>query len=261
MWSTQWSFYVLFLQCILQMFVKWIFFKRKKSVYVNSLLFFPSFFFFFLQAAVMDLVESDKQRGLVIPVWKTYEVLLQKSCPGVQLPNQLNKECCRRFVLSVLIQYVLFLLFRPLSSWRKGLPSTIEPRRPLLSWQQGLYYFITFSSQVMIYHVHNCNYSLWSFQSLSYFFLFCFVLSYKCLQFPSVVPTKRDVSVWEPDPEEGGHSCWASSVTERLCGTFKKWTVLRNYCWFCTMQVLHEQCLLCTRAHLVWWTWNCFVFK
>lgn len=40
-----------------------------------------------LQAAVMDLVESDKQRGLAVPVWKTYEVLLRQSSPEVQLPN------------------------------------------------------------------------------------------------------------------------------------------------------------------------------
>lgn len=51
----------------------------------------------------MDLVESDKQRGLAVPVWKTYEVLLRQSCPEVQLPNQPNEECCRRFRLSVLI--------------------------------------------------------------------------------------------------------------------------------------------------------------
>lgn len=55
------------------------------------------------QAAVMDLVESDKQRGLAVPVWKTYEVLLRQSCPEVQLPNQPNEECCRGFRLSVLI--------------------------------------------------------------------------------------------------------------------------------------------------------------
>lgn len=55
------------------------------------------------QAAVMDLVESDKQRGLAVPVWNTYEVLLRQSCPEVQLPNQPNEECCRRFRLSVLI--------------------------------------------------------------------------------------------------------------------------------------------------------------
>ncbi|XP_075874772.1 fucose mutarotase [Nelusetta ayraudi] len=36
-------------------------------------------------AAVMDLVESDKQRGLAVPVWKTYEVLLHQSCPEASL--------------------------------------------------------------------------------------------------------------------------------------------------------------------------------
>lgn len=30
---------------------------------------------------------------------------------------------------------------------------------------------------------------------------------FKSLQFSSVVSTKGDVSVWEPDTEEGGHSC------------------------------------------------------
>lgn len=29
-----------------------------------------------LQAAVMDLVDSDKQRGLAVPVWNTYSGLL-----------------------------------------------------------------------------------------------------------------------------------------------------------------------------------------
>lgn len=66
-------------------------------LYLCVSLFLPS------QAAVMDLVESDKQSGLAVPVWKTYEVLLRQSCPEVQLPNQPNEECCRRFRLSVLI--------------------------------------------------------------------------------------------------------------------------------------------------------------
>lgn len=50
----------------------------------------------------MDLVESDKQRGLAVPVWKTYEALLRQSCPEVQLSNQPNEECGQGF-RSVLI--------------------------------------------------------------------------------------------------------------------------------------------------------------
>lgn len=63
----------------------------------------------------MDLVKSDKQQGLAVPVWKTYEGLLRQSCPEVQLPHQPNKVRCRRFWLSVFIQRVLF-------SFCSGLP-------------------------------------------------------------------------------------------------------------------------------------------
>lgn len=67
----------------------------------------------------MDLVESDKQQGLVVPVWKTYEVLLRQSCPEVQLPNQPNEDCCWRFGLSVLIQNVLFSFCSGISRARR----------------------------------------------------------------------------------------------------------------------------------------------
>lgn len=38
------------------------------------------------QAAVMDLVDSDKQRGLAVPVWDTYEQLLRQAGSQVRQP-------------------------------------------------------------------------------------------------------------------------------------------------------------------------------
>ena len=46
----------------------------------------------FLQAAVMDLVDSDKQRGLPVPVWDTYQELLTEAGSGVKLPVHLIIE-------------------------------------------------------------------------------------------------------------------------------------------------------------------------
>lgn len=39
-----------------------------------------------LQAAVMDLVDSDKQGGLTVPVWVTYRDLLTKTGTRVKQP-------------------------------------------------------------------------------------------------------------------------------------------------------------------------------
>lgn len=40
----------------------------------------------FLQAAVMDLVDSDKQRALAVPVWDTYTLLLGQAGSQVSQP-------------------------------------------------------------------------------------------------------------------------------------------------------------------------------
>lgn len=42
--------------------------------------------FTYPQAAVMDLVDSDKQRCLAVPVWETYTVLLSQAGSQVRPP-------------------------------------------------------------------------------------------------------------------------------------------------------------------------------
>lgn len=44
----------------------------------------------FPQAAVMDLVDSDKQRCLAVPVWDTYTQLLGQAGSQVQQPVHLT---------------------------------------------------------------------------------------------------------------------------------------------------------------------------
>lgn len=68
----------------------------------------------------------------------------------------------------------------------------------------GFALFCFFLSQ-KCYWLYFTTVMMFSLDGLLDFFLNIYL--YKCLHFSSVVSTKRDVSVWEPDTEEGGHSC------------------------------------------------------
>lgn len=88
-----------------------------------------------LKAAVMDLVESDKQRCLAVPVWDTYTRLLGQA--GCQVKGRSHLMASQLF-FDPWPRFFPFACSRPLRGW-SGFLSMSEPRKPTLLWQQGAY--------------------------------------------------------------------------------------------------------------------------
>lgn len=204
----------------------------------------------------MDLVESDKQQGLVVPVWKTYEVLLRQSCPEVQLPNEPNKECCRRFRLSVLIQYVFF-------SFCIGLPGTRGKVCLLRQSQESfccrgnrvcITFFLSQSKMLLVtFHVHKCNDSVSNnWRDFFFFFLNAF-------NFPLLCP-QRETSLY-------GNLILKKGVipAELLLWQKDSAALLRDEFQSSVIIVDSVSGTLCMKSasfvHLNRWTWNSFVLE